>query len=388
MKTKLFLVVAAVALAFTAGATHSPTVAAPQRQTTIVSSTADSGPGTLREALEQATAGTTIIFNPTLFPPEDPATIFILTALPELAQGRVTIDASDAGVILDGSQAPRTQPVPGFMVTSTGNVIRGLQILHFSSGGIILERGARDNIVGGDRTKGAGPTGQGNVISGNEVGVGINGVGTRANVVSGNYIGIDVSGSSAMPNIRGVVITGATDNILGGTNEGQGNVISGNEMDGVVIAGSDTTGNRVIGNHIGISASGAQPIGNGAAGVWLGEGTQQNTIGGSNSGERNVISGNGNNGVAIDGGAYNTVSGNYIGTDSSGTAPIPNGNFGVAIGGSAQGNQIGGPTAAEGNVISGNGGGGVECLGSGVRDNTIRGNLIGLDVHGNQALPN
>ncbi|HUS70495.1 MAG TPA: hypothetical protein VM075_06950, partial [Anaerolineae bacterium] len=186
MKLRVFLVVAAIVLAVTTGATRSPIPPALQTHSITVTSAADSGPGTLREALSQAPPGALITFDPTVFPPDNPATIFILSALPELAQGQLTIDGSNAGVILDGSQAPRTPPVPGLMVASPGNVLQGLQILRFSGGGIILERGARDNTIGGDRTKGTGPTGQGNLISGNgESGVTMKGVGTNNNVVSG-----------------------------------------------------------------------------------------------------------------------------------------------------------------------------------------------------------
>jgi hypothetical protein len=388
MKTGVFLVVAAVALVATAGATRSPTPPTLQTDTITVTSTADSGRGSLREALQRASSGTVITFDPTVFPPDNPATVFILSALPELAQGQLTIDGSDAGVILDGSLAPGPQPIAGFMVTSAKNVIQGLQILHFSSGGIILERRAQDNIIGGNRTNGTGPTGQGNVISGNEIGVGINGAEASGNVVSGNYIGTDISGNSAMPNVRGVVITGAAENILGGSEEGEANVISGNEIDGVIIAGAATTGNKVIGNHIGISASGTVPLGNGAAGVWLGEGTHHNIVGGRDPGERNIISGGRDTGVVIDGSFCNTVSGNFIGTDFTGTAPVPNGNLGVYLGEGAQGNLIGGSTTAEGNVISGNESDGVVIGGTATVGNKVSGNFIGTNATGDAAIGN
>jgi len=113
MKPTVFFVAAAIALSATTGAALPPTQETLQPSSIIVTSTADWGPDTLREALSQAPSGAFITFDPTLFPPDDPTTIFILSALPELAQGQLTIDGSNAGIILDGSQAPRPEPVPG-----------------------------------------------------------------------------------------------------------------------------------------------------------------------------------------------------------------------------------------------------------------------------------
>lgn len=69
----------------------------------IVTSTADSGSGTLRQALLDAQSGDTITFEPAIFPPATPATIYVNSELPSINQGSLTIDASNAGVILDGS---------------------------------------------------------------------------------------------------------------------------------------------------------------------------------------------------------------------------------------------------------------------------------------------
>jgi hypothetical protein len=124
-------------------------------------------------------------------------------------------------------------------------------------------------------------------------------------------------------------------------------------------------------------------------------GGDQNTIGGMNAGERNVISGNGGDGVEISGGAnQNTVIGNYIGTDKNGTEKLENTGYGVRIEDSAT-NTIGGnaPTDANGvittpaNVISGNTAGGV-LLFNNAAQNTLQGNFIGTKVNGTQALGN
>ncbi len=126
-------------------------------------------------------------------------------------------------------------------------------------------------------------------------------------------------------------------------------------------------------------------------GVEISEGAQFNTIGGLGIGNRNVISGNGERGVLIHypGTDNNVVSGNYIGTDVTGTADLGNSEFGVDIGYGAQWNTIGGTTAAERNIISGNDGWcAVVIDGSRTDNNVIKGNYIGIDVSGTAALGN
>jgi hypothetical protein len=92
----------------------------------IIASTADSGSGTLRQALIDAQSGDKITFDPTVFPPENPAVIKVLSPLPVIFQGNLTIDASNAGVILDGSQAG-DEWIAGIEVDSEKNIIQGLQ---------------------------------------------------------------------------------------------------------------------------------------------------------------------------------------------------------------------------------------------------------------------
>ncbi|GAH53046.1 unnamed protein product, partial [marine sediment metagenome] len=92
----------------------------------IVFSTADSGNGTLRQCMLNATSGDTIYFDTAVFPPGSPATITISSSLPQINQGDLTIDVSNAGVILNGSGTPGG--THGFHITSDGNTIKGMQI--------------------------------------------------------------------------------------------------------------------------------------------------------------------------------------------------------------------------------------------------------------------
>jgi hypothetical protein len=290
----------------------------------------------------------------------------------------LVINRCPGGIIIMGTSAT-TNTVSGNYI---GTDASGSTDLPNASNGVEIRGGAQGNVVGGDTPE------ERNVISGNGAyGVTIKDSDTMSNTVSGNYIGTDVTG--ALPGLGngelGVAIYGgAQNNTVGGDTEGERNIISGNGNDGVRIEGSSTTGNTISGNFIGTVVSGTQALGNGSRGVRI-SGAPNNTIGGDTEGERNVISGN-DVGVSILGSAAmsNTVSGNYIGTDASGSSDLGNVYNGVEIGSNAQNNTVGGQTALEGNVISGNGRTGVHIGGTGTNGNTVSLNYIGTDVTGTQ----
>jgi hypothetical protein len=167
-----------------------------QSRTLIVTSIDDDGRGTLRQALTDTQSGDKITFDATVFPPKKPVVIKVLSPLPAISQGNITIDASNAGVILDGSQASGDW-TPGIEIDSEHNIIQGLQVVHFSGPGILLNPPAQFNLVGGDRKVGIGPLGQGNLFGDTSDGIAITG---SDNVITGNLIGTDVSGSGKMGN--------------------------------------------------------------------------------------------------------------------------------------------------------------------------------------------
>jgi hypothetical protein len=68
------------------------------------------------------------MFDPSVFPPKAPETIGLTSRPPQITQGQPTIDASDAGVILDGSQLPKDTRISGLEIVSDGNTVRGLHI--------------------------------------------------------------------------------------------------------------------------------------------------------------------------------------------------------------------------------------------------------------------
>ncbi len=259
--------------------TPPPTPAAtsvPQGKTILVTSAADSGPGSLRQALQDAEQHDTITFDTNVFPPGSPVTIYLTSGLPELTQGNLTIDASDSGVILDGSKMTTPDPIHGLSISSNNNTIRGLQLVSFSDAGIALHSGAQHNIIGGERSTGAGPLGQGNLLVGNgNFGIGLWGEGTSFNVIQGNYIGIDLEATATWGHPRdGIHSNGANDNLI------TGNLIGGNDT-GVYLCCVAEGRNRVTDNIIGTDASGTISLGNRQAGVLI-DRTGNNMIGPGN----------------------------------------------------------------------------------------------------------
>src|SRR6185503_12156182 len=167
------------------------------------------------------------------------------------------------------------------------------------------------------------------------------------------------------------------------------NVISGNSLNGVGMQDFDGFGNVVRGNFIGTDKNGTAALGNSGSGVCISISTSNNTVGGTTAAERNVISGNNTDGVDfLTGAAGNQVMGNFIGTNVSGTFALGNGLDGVFIN-NAPSNKIGGTSPGAGNVISGNTVfNGVDVLGAGSTGTLVQGNFIGTDVSGSIALGN
>ena len=235
-----------------------------------------------------------------------------------------------------------------------------------------ISAGASGNRIGTDG-KSVDDAGERNVIGGSwEDGIDIYGTGTDGNVVAGNFIGTDVTGTVSLGIFNdGVFLAeGASSNWIGVNPSGgpaihdEGNVISGNEVDGVQIYDSSSF-NVVAGNKIGTDVTGTVALGNGANGVEVDAGCPGNTIGGAATGTGNVISANSNYGVWItgNGATGSLVAGNQIGTDITGTVAQGNANTGVQIDSGAADNTIGGTSSGSGNLIANNQGPGVGVVG-------------------------
>jgi CSLREA domain-containing protein len=302
---------------------------------------------------------------------------------------------------------PATGVADGLRISGGNSTVRGLAIRNFGRnnqacvdghGIVLFERGG--NVVEGNAISGTcqigvlidnvpdnivgGPSDARNVVSLNRVGIMIIGDNATGNIVRGNFIGPNDLGESVGPNGQtGVVIAGAPNNTIGGNTSQARNVISGNGGNGITL---NSDNNLVQGNFIGLAADGSTALGNAGDGILL-DGmadASSNTIGGTSLGARNVISANG---TGIDlfgaGASDNLIAGNFIGTDAAGRAARGNTLDGIFVLGGS-GNIIGGAAPGAGNVISANGRG----IWLSADGNQVLGNRIGTDATGTMNLGN
>ena len=325
--------------------------------TFTVTNTLNSGAGSLRQAILDANSNPgrdTIGFN---IPGAGVHTISATNALPVITDP-VTIDGytqpgsatnslanGDNAVLLIELNGSQAGGVRGLTIATSNTTVRGLVINGFSDG-IFLQSG-------------------------------------NNNVVEGNFIGTDTTGTSATPNTASGIFIAAPDSTIGGTNPSGRNVISGNLGSGVVFRNVPSPGGHVLGNFIGVDRTGTNRLANGNTGVAL-DGSSGVTVGGTNVNARNIISGNGGDGIDVGNIAGSGIFGNFIGTDVTGTKAISN-NLGIYLFGGSMSNIIGGATVAARNIISGNNNTGILVSGF---DNEVLGNFVGVDVTGTHALPN
>ena len=350
--------------------------------------TGDDGAGSLRQAILDANAAAgadTINFN---IPGGGVQTITPQSTLPTITSP-VTIDGytqpgAAANTLADGNNAVLLIELNGTSATGNGlistagtSTVRGLVINRFSGSGISLSE-----EIGG-------------------------------NIIQGNFIGTDAAGTTALGNQIGINLFRSSNNQIGGTAPADRNIISGNTnaaLDSFV-----TSNNIIQGNYIGTDRSGTAVVAVtaiNASGILLRAVCDNNRIGGTTPGARNVISGNQSSAIHMQGTIGNIVEGNYIGTDVTGEIALGNGlnqQGGCAVcivgnrnplgtgGGPGSDNRIGGTTAGAGNVIAGFMGGGDAAIfigGSSAGDvrranaNIIQGNFIGTNKNGTVALPN
>lgn len=125
----------------------------------------------------------------------------------------------------------------------------------------------------------------------------------------GNFVGTDVTGTSELGNHVGILVSSNLDANIGGASPGQGNLISGNRAFGVSVS-RFAFGVEVYGNRIGTDVTGTLPLGNDSDGVLIGG--ANNFVGGTGSGQGNIIAFNGGNGVNVRGSAGSTAPSNRI----------------------------------------------------------------------------
>jgi parallel beta-helix repeat protein len=385
-------------------------------------------PCTLRAALTLANAAPDLdvirFASPLVIRPQRP--------LPALTTP-VAVDGTTApggapSVQLTGADLPRGhKELHGLDVRGGGSTIRALVIADFPGSGIMISGPGGNRVEGcrigtdadGSRprpngTAGGGedrPTagvtllgsarntiggstpGSGNVISGNE-GAGIIAAGSRAdhNVVQGNRIGTDASGSVPLANTSsGILLShpvsgperaaAASENTVGGADPRAGNIVSGNEGGGIVVVRG--TGNRILGNLVGLDASGGRPVPNEGDGIAI-EDADRTTVSG------NTSSANGGTGIYVQDISHdhadttrNRITGNLVGTDTEGVRDFGNGHSGLLVL-DATDTVIGGTAARYRNTVAHNGGYGIYVTSWHFRTRAteIIGNNVGLDSEG------
>lgn len=403
----------------------------------------DSADCSLPEALDLAWPGDTVRFDTTVFPPEAPATIHVARPLPPLFRGGITVDASDAGVIIDGTALgiPPHVVMDDISLTADGveliengdlsagmahwrgfdpmgSATRTVTEVEYRSTPYALDWSQdlttfasltyydTDDTVPDEPFAGF-PANDPNST------IWIPAVGGQALTLRFWYRDGPVNASLLATYSDGHMSQAAwirfeesavwteaiLDAVLPNDAVGVGIEFSQNSPHGpvppgLVVPSSDNT-------IQGLSITGFP-----GEGIILDWGTSNNTLtdcsvtnnGGigiqivsasSNVVRDNLVSGNGWRGINLTGPcADNIVAGNRIGTDASGTVAMPNTDVGIAIEGGGTGNVIGGPNAGDGNLVSGNGSTGIIVCDGGTTGNMVLGNTVGTDLSGMVALPN
>jgi CSLREA domain-containing protein len=369
---------------------------------TFVVNSSDDLPGpctglhcTLRAAITEANSAPgrdRIEFD---IPPGGPQTIHPVTQLPPITDPVIVDGTTQPGysgepvISIDGT----TGGLNGLTVTAGDSTIQALHIYGYFGGAAIELDGGADNLVVGNylgaiTAPGTSPLANGdgvriqdsntnliggvlagsrNVISGNNFsGVLILG-NSDGNSIVGNFIGTDPTGTTAFPYGNdvgvGTDIT-VSETVVGDPNPNGANVIAGNFDAGVILNGFQS---RVVGNKIGTDVTGQHALPN-LDGVDV-QGAN-NHVGTANQGQGNVISGNNRWGIRIgfrtggpgDQPIADEVSGNLIGVEADGTTPLPNVRDGIQLDNGTEGATIGGPAPFQPNVIAFNGGAGVNVV--------------------------
>ncbi len=237
----------------------------------------------------------------------------------------------------------------------------------------ILVSDARDVTIGGS-TPAAGNliSGNGNaILNGNEHGIHVTAATSRGDglVIQGNYIGTDITGSTAIGNTgHGVFIDDVDGSLIGGSSAGAGNLISGNGEDGIHLegfSGFSLAAPRIQGNRIGINLAADSALGNTGDGLHL-LFVDDAQIGGTTAAAGNLIGANTGNGIILEspGSRRNIIEGNHIGTATDGQTDLGNGEHGIRVF-SAQMGRIGGVANGAGNRIAFNALAGIAVQGLG-----------------------
>lgn len=407
--------------------------------TFVVTKTSDTyptgQPGELRWAIQQVnnTAGThQILFNiaagtgPIVIQPvqdldaiTNPVTINGYSQPGASANTLTTGNNAQLRIVISGNNYKTGNAYYGtgnglfFYQGSDGSTLKGVVLNAWVNNGIVVYNANNINILG--NFVGTNPTGTAQVanqtgifiVSSNNTIIGSSNVADRnifagsffyfnesscivmdnspGTIIKGNYVGTNAAGTAILGNsLSGIACIISNDTIIGGSTATEKNVVSGHIIAGISIEASSNV--QIIGNYVGTDASGTLALGNANEGISVsGYGATNSAT--NNSIINNIISGN-YIGIKLGffsafGANKNIVRGNFIGTDYTGTLPIPN-SYGIVINDNS--NTIGGPSSSNRNIISANSVGGILVYG-GAKSNIIQYNYIGLGATA-ASLPN
>ena len=280
----------------------------------------------------------------------------------------------------------------------SGNTQSGVSLVSASTGTQIINNYIGTNTAGtgavGNKEHGIKIDGSANTIVTNNVicasgntapvvfGFGLHIINSNGHVIRGNKVGVNAAGTGAIANnYIGLRIENCNNVIIGGAVAGQGNTLSGNGEEGILMI---NCGNPSIkGNFIGTNSTGSAALPNGRSGLHI-QGATTPAIGGTAVGEGNTISGNAWDGIQLETATDATIQGNFIGTNSTGTAAIGNGSNGISGYINSTNNLVGGALAAARNIISCNGVDGIHYDGITTACNNllVKNNYVGTNASG------
>lgn len=382
----------------------------------IVTNTADTGAGSLRDAITSANAAPgedSIVFQIAAGLVNGEHTISLATALPTITD-RLTIDASTD---------PAFSGTPVIAIVGNGlsghgltfdsgadiSTVRGLIIRDFVGDGIHIMTGADNlqilgnyigslNAAGENAGAGTGNVGTGvyteglgtviggntvldrNVISGNVYGIYLSGA--SGSMVRGNYVGSNATGLLGVGNTGYGVVVGTGTSVvgIGDVAASYGNLIVGSGSDALRIEGT-ATDITVLNNRIGVMADGSGTIRNDGNGILV---TATGTVTIGQVGHGNWIAATGLDGILVsNSNSQITIQANRIGTDLAGTANWGTNDYGIELSSGLSNGLIGGGQTGEGNVIAFSGQGGVKSAGIAVTGFATGASIIGNVLYRN-----
>ncbi len=393
---------------------------------TVIEQGSTEGPGVGIKPVFDISAGSTTIRGLTVMGPDGDTFARVFTGDGNLFTGNffavtdsttfgsIVVETNDN--IIGGTNLTERNVFGGIRLTvsaggidlATGNRIIGNHLGVDAGGASRLGTGSCVSIADRDNEVGGAVSGSGNVITGFD-GMSLLCIPLRierfgeslGTLVQGNLIGTNATGTAAIGNpTEGIFISDARDVTIGGSSPLARNLISGNGNDilngnesGIHVTASASRGDGLIiqGNRIGTDITGSTAIGNTGHGIFIDD-VDGSLIGGTASGAGNLISGNGEDGIHLQGFSgfsldAPVIQGNRIGTNLISGAALGNGDDGLHLR-FVDDARIGGAGSTAGNVIGGNVGHGIQLENPGTRRIIIEGNAIGTNSSGQIDLGN